>query len=38
MHSAAASLAGRSITAVAHLAGSLLLTVLGMATVRFFTP
>jgi CrcB protein len=26
------------VTAVAHLAGSLLLTVLGMATVRFFTP
>jgi len=25
-------------TAVAHLAGSLLLTVLGIATVRFFTP
>jgi len=26
------------ITAVAHLAGSLLLTVLGIATVRFYTP
>jgi CrcB protein len=26
------------VTAVAHLAGSLLLTVLGIATVRFFTP